>query len=91
MWIKSLEMYNNVLLFRHVQDTVTRFRTQKSVPYTDLDGSSPIMLEADRSVFSSANALTHINSSVRVAGVERRNGRYLPQERLVLAMYGYEL
>jgi hypothetical protein len=50
------------------------------------------MLDADRSVFSCANALTHINSIVRVAGVERRNnGRYLPQERLVLAMYRYEL
>ena len=81
MWIKALEMYNIVLLFRHVQDDVTRCRTQKSVPYTDLNESSPIMLNADRSMFSGGIALAHIKSIVRVAGVERW---YLLQENLFL-------
>jgi hypothetical protein len=88
MWIKQLEMYKNILLFRHIQVLVTRIRTQRSIPYTDLDGSSPIMLNADKSVFACGIALTNIKSIVRVAGVERW---YLLQKSLVLAVCRYKL
>jgi hypothetical protein len=88
MWINPLEMYKNILLFRRIQVLVTRCRTQTSIPYTDLYGSSPIMLDADRSVFACGIALTNIKSIVRVAGVERW---YLLQKRLVLAMCRYKL
>jgi hypothetical protein len=88
MWIKSLEMYKNIILFRRIQALVTRCRTQRSIPYTDLNGFSPIMLNASRSVFACGIALTNIKSIVRVAGVERW---YLLQTRLVLAMCRYKL
>jgi hypothetical protein len=91
MWIKLLEMYKNILLLRHIQALVTRCRTQRNIPYTDLDGSSPIMLNADRSVFYCGIALRNIKSIVRVAGVDRRDDMYLLQVKLVTAMYRYEL
>lgn len=80
-------MYKNILLLRHIQALVTRCRTQRSIPYTDLNESSPIMLNDVRSVFSCGIALTYVKSIVRVAGVERR---YLLQKRLVLAMCRYK-
>lgn len=66
MWIKPLNMSKTILLLRHLEDFLTRFRTQKVVPYTDLNLSSPIMLDAGRSVSSGDITLMHINSIVRV-------------------------
>lgn len=66
MWIKTLKMCKTVLSLRHLEDLLTRFRTQNIVPYTDLNLSSPIKLEAGRSVFSGDITLMHINSIVRV-------------------------
>jgi len=66
MWVNPLEMYKNIILFRRKEDSVTRCRTKRGIPYTDLNASSPIKLDVGRIVSTCSITLMHINSIVRV-------------------------